>query len=91
VFHPVTFNYAIFSGVALYFLITTTLPMISVLEAATRAAVAIVVFRGSGISDTVLALSSVLIWLVNIIIPSIFGYIILLRQNFNFKLFRSKK
>jgi hypothetical protein len=90
VFHPLSADYAIFSGIALYFLITTTLPMISVLEAAIRAAVAMVVFKGSGIGDTVLALSSVLIWLINIIIPSIFGYVILLRQNFNFKLFRSK-
>jgi hypothetical protein len=84
-------NLTIFTGIALYFLITTTLPMISVLEAAIRAAIALVVFKGSGISDTVLALSSVLIWLVNIIIPSIFGYFILLRQNFNFKFFRTKK
>jgi hypothetical protein len=82
---------AIFPGIALYFLITTTLPMISVLEAAIRAAVALVVFKDSGISNTALALSSVLIWLVNIILPSIFGYYILLRQNFNFKLFKTKK
>jgi hypothetical protein len=89
-FHP-SINSAIFPGIALYFLITTTIPMISVLEAAIRAAVALVVFKDSGISNSALALSSVLIWLVNIIIPSIFGYIILLRQNFNFKLFKTKK
>lgn len=81
----------IFPEIALYFLITTTIPMISVLEAAIRAAVALVVFKDSGISNSALALSSLLIWLVNIIIPSIFGYIILLRQNFNFKLFKTKK
>lgn len=84
-------NLSILPGIALYFLITTTLPMISVLEAAIRAAIALVVFKDSGISNSALALSSVLIWLVNIIIPSIFGYIILLRQNFNFKLFKTKK
>lgn len=82
---------SVFSEIALYFLITTTIPMISVLEAAIRAAVALVVFKDSGISNSALALSSLLIWLVNIIIPSIFGYIILLRQNFNFKLFKTKK
>jgi len=81
----------IFPGIALYFLITTTIPMISVLEAAIRAAVALIVFRDSGISNSALALSSLLIWLVNIIVPSIFGYIVLLRQNFNFKLFKTKK
>ena len=84
-------SFAIFPEVALYFLITTTIPMISVLEAAIRAAVALVVFKDSGISNSALALSSLLIWLVNIIVPSIFGYIILLRQNFNFKLFKTKK
>jgi len=82
---------AIFPGIALYFLITTTLPMISVIEPAIRAAVALVVFKDAGIDNTALALSSVLIWFINIIIPSIFGYYFLLRQNFNFKLFKTKK
>jgi hypothetical protein len=84
-------SFSIFPGIALYFLFTTALPMISVLEAAIRAAIALVVFKDSDISNSALALSSVLIWLVNIIIPSIPGYIILLRQNFNFKLFKTKK
>jgi hypothetical protein len=84
-------TFAILPEIALYFLITTTIPMISVLEAAIRAAVALVVFKDSGISNSALALSSMLIWLVNIIVPSIFGYIILLKQNFNFKLFKTKK
>lgn len=83
-------TFALFPEIALYFLITTTIPMISVLEAAIRAAVALIVFRDSGISNTALALSSLMIWLVNIIIPSIFGYIVLLKQNFNFKLFKTK-
>lgn len=77
--------------ILLYFLITTIIPMISVLEAPIRAAIALVVFKDSGLSDTALALSSVLIWLVNIIVPSIFGYFILLKQNFNFKLRGEKK
>lgn len=81
----------IFPGIALYFLITTVIPMISALEAAIRAAVAIMVFKDSGISPAALALSSLMIWLVNIILPSIAGYFFLLRQNFNFKLFRNKK
>ncbi|MBL7930890.1 MAG: flippase-like domain-containing protein [Bacteroidia bacterium] len=87
----VTIDISILTGVTLYFLITTLIPMISLLEAAIRAAIALIVFKDAGISNTVLALSSVLIWLVNIIIPSIAGYIILLRQNFNFKLFKTQK
>lgn len=78
------------ASVAIYFLITTTLPMISVLEAAIRAAVALLVFKGCGLSNTTLAMSSVMIWLVNIILPSIAGYVFLVRQNFNFK-FMSRK
>lgn len=90
-FHRQGFTLFLLSEIALYFLITTIIPMISVLEGPIRAAIALVVFKDSGISDTVLALSSVLIWLVNIIIPSIYGYSVLLRQNFNFKLFSGKK
>jgi hypothetical protein len=71
--------------ILLYFLITTLMPMISVIEAPIRAAIALVVFKDTGLSDAGLALASVLIWLVNIIVPSIFGYLVLLKQNFNFK------
>jgi hypothetical protein len=81
---------AILPGIALYFLITTTIPMISILEAPIRAAIALIVFKDSGISNSALALSSLLTWLINIILPSILGYIILWRQNFNFKLFKTK-
>lgn len=90
-FHQQNFNFSIFLGIAIYFLITTTIPMISLLEAPIRAAIALIVFQNSGISNSALALSSVLIWLINIIIPSVFGYTILLKQNFNFKLFNKKK
>jgi hypothetical protein len=65
--------------------------MISFIEAAIRTAVAIVVFKNCGISNTTLALASILIWMLNIIIPSIIGYFILLKQNFNFKFSLLKK
>ena len=90
-FYQQPFSYLLLFSIATYFLITTIIPMISILEGAIRAAVALVVFKDCGISNSVLALSSVLIWMINIIIPSIFGYIILLKQNFDFKLYSSKK
>lgn len=90
-FYQGGFNISLLTSIALYFFITTVIPMISVLEAPIRAAIALVVFKDSGISSAALALSSVLLWLVNIIVPSIYGYIVLLKQNFNFKLFQSKK
>ncbi len=90
-FYNGTINLSVILSIALYFLITTTIPMISVIEPAIRAAVALVVFKDTGISNAALAMASVSIWLVNIIIPSIFGYFILLKQNFDFKFKRSKK
>jgi hypothetical protein len=84
---PITLS--IILSIALYFLITTTIPMISVLEPAIRAAIALVVFKDTGISNTAMALASVSIWIINIIIPSIIGYVFLLRQNFDFN-FRKK-
>jgi len=81
---------SVFMSMALYFLITTTIPMFSVIEAAVRAAIALIVFKDSGISNTALALSSVLIWLVNIIFPSIVGYYFLVKQQFNFRFLNTK-
>jgi len=69
----------------LYFFFTTIIPMFSVIEAAVRAAVALAVFNGLGMSETSLALASVSIWMVNIILPSIVGYIFLVKEKFNFK------
>jgi hypothetical protein len=91
IFIPFGLDLHILAGIALYFLVTSLIPMISVFEAAIRAAIALVVFKDSGISATALALSSVLLWLVNIILPSMVGYYFLLRQNFNFKLFRASR
>jgi len=81
----------IFAGIAIYYLITTTIPMISIIEAPIRAAIALIVFQDLEISSSVVALTSILIWLLNIILPSIYGYIVLVKQNFDFKLFNSSK
>ncbi len=90
-FYNAGITLSIVLSVALYFLITTTIPMISIIEPAIRAAVALVVFKDTGISNTAIALASVSIWLINIIIPSIYGYFILLQQKFDFNSHNSKK
>lgn len=77
-------------SIAVYFLVVTTIPMISVLEAAIRTFIALFVFQNSGVGETALALTALVIWLLNIIIPSLIGYLFLLKQNFNFNLFRRK-
>ncbi|MCC6372535.1 MAG: hypothetical protein IT236_16140 [Bacteroidia bacterium] len=91
VFHSQVFSLPVLSGISIYFLITSTIPMFSMVEAAIRAAVALVVFKGCGMSDTVIALCTVLIWLINIILPSLAGYYFLVRENFNFKFLSDKK
>ena len=90
-FQQQQFSTQILLGIWLYFLITSIVPMISFIEAAVRTAVALIVFKNCGISNATLALSSVLIWLINIVVPSIAGYFILVKQNFNFKLSPLKK
>jgi len=90
-FNQQQLSFEIVLGIWLYFLITSILPMISFIEAAIRAAVALIVFKGCGISNAALALSSILGWIINIVIPSIAGYFILIKQNFNFKLSSHKK
>lgn len=87
-FHPMQPDGALLVSVALYFLLTTVIPMFSLIEAAVRAAIALVVFRDSGIPASALALSSILLWVVNIIVPSAGGYVVLLKQKFDFKLKR---
>ncbi len=71
--------------ILLYFFFTTVIPMFSVIEAAVRAAIALAVFSGQGMSETALAMASVSIWMVNIIVPSIVGYIFLVQEEFDFK------
>lgn len=88
--HEAWLPLSVFMSMALYFLITTTIPMFSAIEPAIRAAIALVVFKNSGIDNSALAISSILIWLVNIIFPSIIGYYFLVKQQFNFRFLNTK-
>ncbi len=91
ILNPGAFHSSIFISISLYFLITSIIPMISFIEAAIRTAIALVVFKDIAINPSHLALSIIMLWLLNIVLPSIVGYIILVKQNFNFKLTRLKK
>lgn len=73
-------------GIALYFMITSLLPMVSFLEAPIRAAIALVVLSQNGLSPAQLTLSTLLLWFLNIVLPSLVGYLALLRMQFDFKL-----
>lgn len=76
----VPIQWTVFANIAIYFFITTTIPMISFLEAAIRVAIALVVFKNLNISSSHLAIVSILLWLINIVIPSIIGYGILITK-----------
>lgn len=76
------------AGICIYFLLTTILPMISFIEAAIRSAIALFVFSGSGIPEIALVITAVLLWVLNIVLPSIIGYIVIVKEKFEFSLFK---
>lgn len=79
-------NIALCYSMMLYFLFTTVIPMISFVEPAIRATIALIVFAGTGFTEIELSLAALLVWIINIILPSAIGYIFLIKQKFDFKL-----
>lgn len=69
--------------VMLSFLLTSAIPMISFIEAAIRSAIALLVFEGATNNDVILVLAATMIWVINIVIPSAIGYVLLLRKKFD--------
>lgn len=85
-------NYVqLFTSIFIYFLFTTIIPMFSLIEAAVRAAIALIVFSDFGVSNSALTIVAILLWLINIVMPSIVGYMVLLKENLNFSSFSLKK
>jgi hypothetical protein len=80
--------FMVIASVFIYFLLTTILPMISVIEPAVRAAIALLVFGGMGYPEISLVISAVMLWLINIVLPSIIGYIIIVKEKFEFNFFK---
>ena len=74
-----------FMSISAYFMLTSLVPMISFIEPAIRAAIALFVFNNGDNTVTVI-LASTFIWIINVIIPSIIGYSIILREKIDFKL-----
>jgi hypothetical protein len=63
-----------------YFLITSTVPMISIFEPAIRSYLLLFVFQQQRGYTLELSLAVVLIWVLNLIIPAIYGYVALWKQ-----------
>lgn len=86
IFHPEAFTISVWSGIWVYFLVTTSIPMFSLAEPAIRTAVAMLAFTGIESVDALsLTLCTILLWLLNIVLPSLLGYYFLVKENFDFK------
>ena len=80
---------ATFMSIAAYFMLTSLIPMVSFIEPAIRAAIALFVFN-SGDNTVLVVLSSTFVWIINVVIPSIIGYIIILREKIDFRSARAR-
>lgn len=70
------------AAISIMYLLLSTIPMISVIEVAVRAYVAVLLFGSFNANDWVLSAASTLLWLINIVLPSLIGYIFILQNNF---------
>ena len=75
----------VFTSVAGYFMFTSLIPMISVIEPAIRGAIAIFVFNGANDNPVNVILASTFVWIINVVVPSIIGYIIIFREKIEFR------
>ncbi len=80
-----------FIGIAAYFMLTSVIPMISVIEPAIRAAIALFVFNNAADNSVTIVLTSTFLWLINVIMPSLLGYLIILREKIDLKSFSLKQ
>lgn len=74
-----------FAGIAAYFMLTSLIPMISVIEPAIRAAIALFVFNDTADATAHVVLASTWLWVVNVVIPSLIGYGVILKEKVYFR------
>ena len=75
----------VFMSIAAYFMLTSLIPMISIIEPAIRAAIALFVFDNATDQTITIVLTSTFLWIINVIIPSAIGYIIILKEKIDFR------
>lgn len=75
----------IFMSIAAYFMLTSLIPMISIIEPAIRAAIALFVFNNAGDNTITVVLASTFVWAINVVIPSAIGYVIILKEKIDFR------
>ncbi len=59
--------------------------MISIIEPAIRAAIALFVFDNANDQTITIVLTSTFLWIINVIIPSAIGYIVILKEKIDFR------
>ncbi len=74
------------AAISIMYLVLSTIPMISVIEVAVRAYVVVILFGMFNNNDWQLTAASTLLWFINIAVPSIIGYIFILKNNFSFSI-----
>ena len=71
--------------ISIMYLVLSTIPMISVIEVAIRAYVAVILFGSFNPNDWQLTAASTLLWFINIALPSLIGYVFILKNNFTLR------
>ncbi|MBI3518149.1 MAG: flippase-like domain-containing protein [Bacteroidetes bacterium] len=74
-----------FMSIAAYFMLTSLIPMISIIEPAIRAAIALFVFNNADDNTVTVVLASTFVWIINVVVPSAVGYMIILREKIDFR------
>lgn len=69
-----TLNLSFISSLAVYFLLTSVIPMISITEVAVRALIAFFVFQSVSVNELKITIITSMIWLINLVIPSLIGF-----------------
>jgi uncharacterized membrane protein YbhN (UPF0104 family) len=77
--------FELFVPVSISFMLMSTIPMISFIEVAVRAGIALVLFSNYISNDLLIVSASSALWLINIILPSIIGYFIILSTKIKLK------
>lgn len=70
-------------AIAIMYLLLSTIPMISFVELGVRAYVAVLLFASFNVNEWQLSTVATLLWLINIAMPSLIGYIFILQNNFS--------
>jgi hypothetical protein len=75
----------LFIAVSIFFMLMSVIPMISFIEVAVRAGIAVILFAKFNSNELLLVTASTLVWLVNIVLPSVAGYFIILSTRIKLK------